>query len=92
MKDTQSIRQLRKDCELAKRKLSKLAEVTLTSFLSRHDLGYSIKITRALFQDLCMDLFQQTMTTTEKVLADSGVSNLLGDGHSPKLHPKCMCT
>ncbi|XP_034235486.1 heat shock 70 kDa protein II-like isoform X2 [Thrips palmi] len=69
--DKQSIRELRKACEFAKRKLSSLSEASVTAFLTRHDWGYNTRITRAFFQDLCADLFQKTIILTEQVLADS---------------------
>ncbi|XP_034235489.1 heat shock 70 kDa protein 2-like isoform X5 [Thrips palmi] len=70
-KDKQSIRELRRACELAKRKLSSIAEVTLNAPLTRHDWLYNTRITRALFQDLCADLFTRTITLTEQVLTES---------------------
>ena len=71
--DQASIMDLRKACELAKRKLSTMAEVPLSVFLARYKLGYTTKVSRSTFEDLCVDLFKKAMQISEGVLADSKV-------------------
>ncbi|KAJ1530965.1 hypothetical protein ONE63_005801 [Megalurothrips usitatus] len=71
--DSESIQELRRACEVAKRKLSKLPEVSISVFFSRHKLGYKKTLTRACFEDLCIDLFKRTIQLSEQVLADSKV-------------------
>jgi L1 cell adhesion molecule like protein len=66
-----SIRRLRTACEKAKRTLSSSAttSIEIDSFFDGIDF-YS-NITRARFEELCMDVFRRAMDPVEKVLKDS---------------------
>ena len=68
------MRRLRTACERAKRSLSSCAtgQIEIDSFFDGIDFFSSI--TRARFEDLCGDLFRQTLVPVEKALKDSGIS------------------
>merc|ERR1712017_48336 len=72
--NARSLRRLRTACERAKRQLSSgtNATIEIDSLHEGQDLYSSI--TRARFEDLCGDLFQQCLAPVEKVLRDAGVS------------------
>lgn len=72
--NARAIKRLTMACERTKRTLSSAttASIELDSFYEGID--FSSNITRARFDDLCMDLFRSTITTVEKVLVDSGLS------------------
>lgn len=74
MLDTQGVQDLRKECELKKRKLSSLAEVSVEVYFARHNLRYKSTISRARFESLCADLFTKTMDITRRVLQAAKVS------------------
>jgi len=69
-----SIRRLRTACERAKRTLSSStqASIEIDSFFDGID--FFSNISRARFEELCMDLFRETMDPVEKVLKDSKLS------------------
>lgn len=71
--DLTSVQELRKACELAKRKLSTLAEVPVSVFFSRHNLGFKSTISRASFENLIGDLLKRTIVISSDVLAQSKV-------------------
>jgi L1 cell adhesion molecule like protein len=66
-----ALRRLRTSCERAKRTLSTNTEaaIEIDSLHEGHD--FYTKCTRALFEQLCMDLFKNCMSPVEKVLKDS---------------------
>merc|ERR1712164_140825 len=72
--NARSLCRLRTACERAKRQLSSgtNATIEIDSLHEGQDLYSSI--TRARFEDLCGDLFQQCLAPVEKVLRDAGVS------------------
>merc|ERR1719197_1421910 len=72
--NARSLRRLRTACERAKRQLSSgtNATIEIDSLHEGQDLYSSI--TRARFEDLCGDLFQQCLAPVEKVLRDASVS------------------
>lgn len=72
--DLTSVQELRKACELAKRKLSTLAEVPVSVFFSRHNLGFKSTISRASFENLIGDLLKRTIVISSDVLAQSKVT------------------
>merc|ERR1712165_258318 len=74
-----ALRRLRTACEKAKRTLSSStqASIEIDSLFEGTDL-YS-NITRARFQELCADLFKQTMEPVQKALSDSKIPK--GDIH-----------
>jgi len=70
-KDQGALARLRKASEAAKRQLSSQPEarVEVDSLTDSYD--FSEKITRAKFEELCMDLFKGTLNPVQKVLEDS---------------------
>ncbi|XP_052126661.1 putative heat shock 70 kDa protein 7 [Frankliniella occidentalis] len=71
--DKQAVQDLRKACELAKRKLSTMPQATVSVFFPRLNKGYQTTISRALFEDLCSALFKMTIKVSKQVLADAKV-------------------
>jgi L1 cell adhesion molecule like protein len=69
-----SLRRLRTACERAKRTLSSATRATLEIDALFQGEDFSGSITRARFEDLCSQYFQNCMRPVEKVLRDSGVS------------------
>jgi molecular chaperone DnaK (HSP70) len=69
--DKKSIQKLRSQCELAKRSLSDAVEATIEidNFLDNQDINETIS--RALFEDLCEDLFLKTIDVVKSVLEDA---------------------
>ena len=69
-----SLRRLRTACERAKRTLSasKQASIEIDSLMEGIDLYTSI--TRAKFEDLCIDLFSSTMKPVAKAVQDAGLA------------------
>ena len=65
---------LRGECEKAKRVLSSssITEVNIDSFYEGEDLH--VTISRAKFEELCMDLFRAALEPVDRVLADAKVS------------------
>ncbi|XP_026284157.1 heat shock 70 kDa protein II-like [Frankliniella occidentalis] len=69
--DKQAVQDLRKACELAKRRLSNMPQVTISVFFTPLCKIYQTTVTRALFEDLCAPLFSTTIAVGEEVLADA---------------------
>ena len=69
-----AIRRLKTACEKAKRTLSSVtqANIEIDSFYESTDFFSSI--TRARFEELCIDLFKQHLDPVDKVLKDAKVS------------------
>ncbi|XP_052132276.1 heat shock 70 kDa protein-like, partial [Frankliniella occidentalis] len=72
--DKQAVQDLRKACELAKRKLSNMPQAQVSVFLPRLNKGFQTTISRAFFEDLCAELFRKTIQVSEEVLADAKVT------------------
>jgi len=72
-KNSRALRRLRSACERAKRTLSSStqASIEIDSLLEGAD--FYTTITRALFEQLNMDLFKSCMAPVEKVLADAKI-------------------
>lgn len=68
-----SMRRLRTQCERAKRILSSAtsASIEVDSLFEGED--YSTTITRARFEELCMEQFRSTIEPVERVLRDSQI-------------------
>eukprot|EP00090_Calanus_glacialis_P008129 TRINITY_DN16465_c0_g1_i1.p1 TRINITY_DN16465_c0_g1~~TRINITY_DN16465_c0_g1_i1.p1 ORF type:complete len:947 (-),score=231.07 TRINITY_DN16465_c0_g1_i1:110-2656(-) len=70
-----AVRRLTNACESIKRKLSATnvqeAKLELDALLP-DGKDYTSSISRAKFEEICMDLFKSTITTVEKVLKDAG--------------------
>merc|ERR1719240_1006479 len=72
--NARALRRLRTACERAKRTLSSShqASIEIDSFFEGIDFFTSIS--RARFEELCMDLFRKCMDPVEKVLRDSKIA------------------
>jgi heat shock protein 1/8 len=73
-KNPRAIRRLRTQCEKAKRILSSSAQTSIEVDSLADSQDYSISITRAKFEELCLSMFKETIPPVEKVLKDSGMS------------------
>jgi len=72
-KNNRSLRRLRTQCEKAKRILSSSHSTAIECEALAEGEDYSITITRAKFEELCMDLFRKCMPPVENALKDSGI-------------------
>merc|ERR1712054_27080 len=66
-----ALRRLRTACERAKRTLSSTAQTSIEIDSLYEGLDFFTSITRARFEELCMDLFRGTLEPVEKVMRDS---------------------
>ncbi|XP_049871162.1 heat shock protein 68-like [Pectinophora gossypiella] len=66
-----AVRRLRTACERAKRTLSSSTEASLEIDALHEGVDFYSKITRARFEELCSDLFRQTIAPVEKALKDA---------------------
>merc|ERR1712070_561968 len=73
-KNQRSLRRLRTACERAKRTLSSSTQAHIEIDSLFDGVDYNSTITRARFEDLCMDFFKKCMDPCEKVLRDSKIS------------------
>merc|ERR1711906_90949 len=69
-----SLRRLRTACERAKRTLSSSTQAHIEIDSLFDGIDFNATITRARFEDLCMDYFKKCMEPCEKVLRDSKIS------------------
>ena len=72
--NNRALRRLRTACERAKRTLSATTETTIEVDSLFEGIDYHTKITRAKFEELCIDLFRSTMEPVERVIRDSKIS------------------
>merc|ERR1712100_87870 len=68
-----AIRRLRTQCERAKRTLSSSTQATIEIDSLFEGIDYSCSLSRARFEELCMDYFRNSMGPVEKCLRDSGI-------------------
>jgi len=68
-----AIRRLRTQCERAKRTLSSSTQATIEIDSLFDGIDYSCTLSRARFEELCMDYFRNSMTPVEKAMKDSGI-------------------
>merc|ERR1712063_249325 len=68
-----SLRRLRTACERAKRTLSSQANASIEIDALYEGVDFYTSITRALFENLCQDLFRGCLNPVEKVLKDSKI-------------------
>ncbi|GIY87881.1 major heat shock 70 kDa protein Ba [Caerostris darwini] len=66
-----SLRRLRTACERAKRTLSSSSEASIEIDALFEGIDFYSKITRARFEELCMDLFRSTLEPVERALRDA---------------------
>ena len=69
-----SLRRLRTACERAKRTLSSSTQAHIEIDSLFDGIDYNSTITRARFEDLCIDYFKKCMEPCEKVLCDAKIS------------------
>merc|ERR1712070_1071446 len=69
-----ALRRLRTQCERAKRTLSSNTTATIEIDSLIEGIDFTLQLTRAKFEELCLDYFKNSMLPVEKVLKDSGVS------------------
>ncbi len=69
-----AIRRLLTASEKAKRALSSASTTTIELDSLVNGLDFSTTLTRAKFENLCMDIFNRTMAPVEQVLSDAKVS------------------
>merc|ERR1712160_139519 len=73
-KNQRSPRRLRTACERAKRTLSSSTQAHIEIDSLFEGVDFNSTITRARFEDLCMDYFKKCMDPVEKVLRDSKIA------------------
>merc|ERR1712183_349698 len=73
-KNQRALRRLRTACERAKRTLSSSTQAHLEIDSLFDGIDFNSTITRARFEDLCMDQFKKCMDPVEKVLRDAKIS------------------
>ncbi|CAL1285581.1 unnamed protein product [Larinioides sclopetarius] len=66
-----ALRRLRTACERAKRTLSSSAEASIEIDALFEGIDFYSKISRARFEELCMDLFRSTLEPVERALTDA---------------------
>ncbi|CAN7975672.1 unnamed protein product [Ixodes persulcatus] len=69
--NARAVRRLRTACERAKRTLSSSAEASIEIDALFEGVDFYSKITRARFEELCMDLFRSTLEPVERALQDA---------------------
>lgn len=71
--NARALRRLRTACERAKRTLSSTAQTTIELDSLYDGVDFNTSITRARFEELCVDLFRKSIDTVEKAMIDSGL-------------------
>eukprot|EP00168_Porphyra_purpurea_P015214 TRINITY_DN459_c0_g2_i3.p1 TRINITY_DN459_c0_g2~~TRINITY_DN459_c0_g2_i3.p1 ORF type:complete len:497 (+),score=194.52 TRINITY_DN459_c0_g2_i3:478-1968(+) len=69
--NARSLRRLRTACERAKRTLSSATQTTIEIDSLFEGVDFYSSLSRAKFEELCMDLFRGTLEPVEKVLRDA---------------------
>jgi len=69
--NARALRRLRTACERAKRTLSSSSEASIEIDALHDGVDFYTKISRARFEELCMDLFRGTLEPVEKALRDA---------------------
>jgi L1 cell adhesion molecule like protein len=72
--NARALRRLRTACERAKRTLSSAAQASIELDSLYEGIDFTSSITRARYEELCIDLFKKVIDTVEKVVRDSGLS------------------
>merc|ERR1711976_534288 len=72
-KNARALRRLRTQCEKAKRILSSAHQAPIECETLAEGEDYNTNISRAKFEELCMDLFRKCVPPVENVLKDAGV-------------------
>lgn len=71
--NARALRRLRTACERAKRALSSTTQTTIEIDSLYEGIDFYATITRARFEELCMDLFRNCMEPVEKCLRDAKI-------------------
>lgn len=69
-----ALRRLRTACERAKRTLSSSTEASIEIDALHEGIDFFSKISRARFEELCSDLFRQTIAPVERALKDANLN------------------
>merc|ERR1712166_443919 len=72
--NNRSLRRLRTQCEKAKRTLSAAHQTTIECETLDQGEDFSFTLSRAKFEELCIDLFRKCMPPVENVLKDSDMA------------------
>jgi len=72
-KNARALRRLRTQCEKAKRILSAAHQAPIECETLADGEDYNCSISRAMFDELCADLFKKCIAPLENVLKDSGI-------------------
>ena len=70
-KSPKAMRRLQTACERAKRSLSSTTQATVEIDSLFEGIDYNTTITRAKFEELCIDLFRKTMEPVDQVIMDA---------------------
>lgn len=73
-RNQRAIRRLRTQCERAKRQLSSQTQVTIEVDALHDGHDFSLRVSRAKFEELCMDLFKKSMEPVSQCMTDSGMT------------------
>ena len=73
IKNPRALRRLRTQCEKAKRILSSAHQAPIECETLAEGEDYNTNISRAKFEELCMDLFRKCMPPVENVLKDASI-------------------
>lgn len=73
-RNKRAIRRLRTQCERAKRQLSSQTQVTIEIDSLHEGNDFSLRLSRAKFEELCIDYFKNAMEPVQQCLTDSGLS------------------
>ena len=76
--NARALRRLRTACERAKRTLSSATQASVEIDSLFDGMDFYTSISRARFEELCMDLFRGTLDPVEKVLRDSKIDKEQG--------------
>ncbi|CAK9094540.1 Heat shock 70 kDa protein 1-like (Heat shock 70 kDa protein 1L) [Durusdinium trenchii] len=72
-RNQRAIRRLRTQCERAKRQLSTQTSVTIEVDSLHDGADFSLRLSRAKFEELCMDYFKKAKEPVSQCLGDSGL-------------------
>lgn len=73
-KNARAVRRLRTACERAKRTLSNQSNASIEVEAMFEGIDFFANITRAKFEDICIDLFRKTLEPVDRVLRDANLS------------------
>ena len=88
--NARALRRLRTSCERAKRTLSSGAQTTIEIDSLYEGTDFYSSITRARFEELCMDLFRKCMDPVEKCLRDAKIDkSKIDEARATRTPPPC---